>query len=283
MGVPLWVPLVSCFVALILLFPRLFNMVGTQTILPLLVSADPKTYTRLRWNDYGWNLLYFAVYFVLAFPICLLALYGIYREFMSPTFTILHFGPLRLWWMGAQSALAVSLITAPYNELLQASMVIPTPLMQILRLSKMNEILGQFKGAVLLAQRGNLSGIERLATECDSECNRLRARNKRLVKRVEGRDKKWTDKLSGDIAVAFARLNLTFLLQAQQFQVSPLCSQRLAAVRAFLISNGAKSQPKVPAPAAPLMRRVARDGVLVLFGVVFILLVLWLVVYWTTP
>lgn len=48
MGIPRWVPLVSCFVALVLLFPCLFNMVGTQTILPLLVSADPKTYTRLR-------------------------------------------------------------------------------------------------------------------------------------------------------------------------------------------------------------------------------------------
>jgi hypothetical protein len=283
MGIPLWVPLVSCFVAFVLLLPRLFNAVRTQTILPLLVSADPKTYIRLRWSDYGWNLFYFAVYFVLAFPICLLALYGIYHEFISPTMTVLRFGPLRLWWMGAQSALAVSLITGPYNELLQASVVIPTPLMHILRLSKLNEALEQFQGAVLLAQRGNISAIERVAAECDSECNRLRARNKRLAKRAERGGRKFTEKLSGDLTAAFARLNVSFLLQAQHFPVSALCSQRLAALREFLISNGAKSQSRPPAPVVPITQRIARDSVFVLLGALLVLSIVWLLVYWTTP
>jgi hypothetical protein len=80
MGIPVWVPLVSCLVALVLLLPRLFNAVGTRTILPLLVSVDPKTYLRIRVRDYSWTLLYFAVYFVVAFPFCLLVLYGIYHE-----------------------------------------------------------------------------------------------------------------------------------------------------------------------------------------------------------
>jgi hypothetical protein len=282
-GIPLWVPLVSCFVALVLLFPRLLNVVRTQTILPLLVSADLKTYIRLRWNDYSWNLLYFAVYFVLAFPICLLALYGIYRGFVSPPFAVLRFGPLRLWWMATQSALAVSLVTSPYNALLQASVVIPTPLMQMLRLSKMNEILEQFKGAIMLAQRGDFSMIERLATESNSECSRLRARNKRQIKRAERRGKKWIDKLSKETAAAFGRLNVALLLQAQQFPLPALSLERLAAVSEFLISNGSQSQPKVPAPAVPITRRIARDSLLVLLGVMCVLLVIWFVVYLTTP
>jgi hypothetical protein len=82
LAIPLWMPIVSCFVAVVLLLPRMFNVVGTKIILPFLVAVDPRTYWRIRGQDYWWSLMYFAVYLVVAFPVCLLALYTIYHEFV---------------------------------------------------------------------------------------------------------------------------------------------------------------------------------------------------------
>jgi hypothetical protein len=76
-GTPLWIPLVSCLVAVVLLLPRLFEYTKTRQILFFLVSADPRTYFRIRIQDYVWNMLYFAVYFLLVFPFCLLFLFEV--------------------------------------------------------------------------------------------------------------------------------------------------------------------------------------------------------------
>jgi hypothetical protein len=275
---PFWVPLISLLVAFILLLPRLFNVLSTRTILPLLVSVDPRTYLRLRIRDYVWNLSYFAVYFLLAFPICLLLLYAIYDEFLSPSWAVLKFGPLRLWWMGAQSALAVSLITWPYNELLQASVVIPTPLMQTLRFSRLKELLDGFKGLDVLARLGNLKAIEYHARLCGEECTRLRSEYARLAK-ATARSSKWSAKFSRETHLSFSQLNIYYLAEIQPLVVSQESQEILSGLRDFLVSSGASYQAPVVDPKVPWTRRIARDALLVAVGVPLFLATLWLIAY----
>ena len=43
--IPLWVPVVSCLVAVVLLVPRMLNLVNTRTMLPLLVCVDPRDFS----------------------------------------------------------------------------------------------------------------------------------------------------------------------------------------------------------------------------------------------
>lgn len=279
--IPLWMPVVSCFVAVVLLVPRMVNLVNTRTMLPLLVCVDPRTYMRIHLAKYGWNLSYFAVYFLLAFPITLLALFGVLHQFWTPTISILRPAPLRLWWLGAESALAASIVVAPYNELLLASVIIPTPLMQLLRFSKLIELLEQFRGAVLLARRANPGAIERLACLCETECRGLHASNIRLLKEAERASPKWASKLSREIRAGFSRLNVYYLSEALQCPASPLCKEQLSTLKDYLIACGASSHPPVVPQKIPITRRIARDFLLVVAGVLVVLVLVSLMVYWS--
>jgi hypothetical protein len=278
LGIPLWMPLVSCFVALVLLLPRMANLVSPRTILPLLTSADPKTYLRIRWQDYLWNLLYFAPYFVLAFPLCLFVLYGIYHEFWSPTISVLKFGPLRLWWMGAQSALAVSLITAPYNELLQASVIIPTPLMLKTRLSKIQELLEGMPFKIKGAEKGNVSLLEQAIDSCNGECRKLGRQNGRLAIAVGKAGDRWERKLAGDMRIAFSGIRIYPLSQAEKFPVSPMCKEQIAFVSDFLLRNGASDLPEVVPPKQTF--RMFLQRALLLFGIALLVSGILLIPIW---
>jgi hypothetical protein len=278
LGIPIWVPLVSCFVALVLLVLRLFKLVKTRTILPLLISADPRMYVRIRWQAYLWNLLYFAVYFVLAFPICLIALYGIFHEFWLPTVSIMRIGPLRLWWMATQSALAVSIITTPYNELLQASVVVPTPLMLTIRLSKIQELLEGMPFNIKVAQTGNVSALERAIDSCNDECLKLRSMNTRLKISASKAGDRWERKLAADMKKAFSTVRIYSLSQTEPFPLSPLCKAQVAFVSDFLSRHGASDLPEPVPPKRHFFWFVRR--LLILFGIALLISAIILLPIW---
>jgi hypothetical protein len=267
--------LVSCFVAVMLLLPRILNVVGTRTILPFLIAVDPRTYLRIRGTNYWWNLLYFAVYFVLAFPFCLLALYAIYHEFYFPSNRLMHTGPLRLWWMGTLSALAASIITAPYNELLRASVVIPTPLMQTMQFSKLAQLLDEFKICVQLGRSGELVPLERDILACDTELKRILRQNKNDFRKTK-ESAKWVARLTKETKACFGHLSMHSLLEAQELPLSSESLQRISVLADQLRGCGASDKPEIVPIKVPVARRIARDALLVLIGVCLILFGIWL-------
>jgi hypothetical protein len=279
LGTPLWIPLVSCFVAFVLLLPRLLGYMKTRQILPLLVSADPKTYLRIRVPDYLWNMLYFAVYFLLTFPVCLLLLFAVMKEFLSPSTMIFKFVPLRLWFLGTYAAMAMSLITAPYNELLQASVVIPTPLMQYLRLSKLLELAEKIKTAIVLAENGDSKSIEEIINSLASECRSLERGNDRFLKSAEHSGAKWVKRFDREMHSAFLRLNISDLIKAQQLALPPVLAQTLKDVNESLVEHGADTVPPVVPPKVSFKRRLVKGAVIILVGVVLVLLLTFVLVY----
>jgi hypothetical protein len=262
-----------------LLLPRMFNVVGTKAILPFLVAVDPRTYLRIRGQDYWWSLMYFAVYFVLAFPVCLLALYTIYHEFYFPSNKLMQIGPLRLWWMGTQSALAASIVTAPYNELLRAAVVIPTPLMQTVQFSKLGQLLDEMKICVQLGRSGKCAPVERNALLCEAEFKQIARQNKNDIRKAAKRSSRWVARLSKETIGRFGRLNVHSLLEAQRLPLSPEILRRMAALSDQLLERGATNlQPVVPVKV-PIARRIARDMLLVAVGVCVLLVAIWLTAF----
>jgi hypothetical protein len=263
LGIPVWIPLVSSFVVLTLAFP--YGLVrNAKSLVSFLIPLDPKTYFRLRLNDYIWNTVYFAVYFTIAFPFCLLALYGLYHEALFPTLRLMKFGLLSLWLAATSVAFVASLLIGPYNELLKASVIVPTPLMLQIRLSQIAKLLQSVRIAIQVAQKGNSSPLERTIDSCNRECRSLRALNARLMIRAGKAGDRWKRKLTTDVRKAFSGLRTYELSLAERLPVSLVCKAQIAFVSDFLLSMGKRpsrgcaTQKALPAKAWP--RSIAHLG-----------------------
>lgn len=278
-GIPVWIPLVSGFVALTLALP--YGLVGNaRSLVSFLIPLDPKTYFRLRVNDYIWNTAYFAVYFTIAFPFCLLALYGLYHEALFPTLRLMKFGLLSLWLAATSVAFVASLLIGPYNELLKASVIVPTPLMLQIRLSQIAKLLQSVPIAIKIAQKGNTSPLERTIDSCNRECRSLRAMNARLmIRAVKGGDR-WERKLTTEARKAFSGLRTYELSQAEQLPVSPVCKAQIAFVSDFLLSHGASDLPEVVPPKKPFLRRLGREVLFILGTALLISTILIFAIWW---
>jgi len=278
-GIPIWIPLVSGFVALTLVYP--YGLVGAaKSLRSFLIALDPRTYFRIRLKDYAWNTVYFAVYFTIAFPFCLVALYGIYHEYLFPSSRLMHIGLLNLWFSATASAFAARLLVGPYNELLKASVIFPTPLMLRIELSK---VAGLLEGASIdlkIAKKGNVAPLERTIDSCHRECGKLRAMNARWMVAAAKTGERCKRKLGRETKEAFSRLRTYELSQGKQFPVSPTCETQLAWVTDFLVSNGASELPEVVPPKKPLLRRVIREALLLVGIAVLISAILLFVIWW---
>lgn len=278
LGIPIWMPLLSGFIAITLLFPyALVN--AAESLLLFLIPLDPKTYLRIRLSDYFWNALYFAVYFTLAFPFCLLALYGIYHEFLYPSSRLMRIGFVNLWFTATSVSFVASLLIGPYSELLQASVVIPTPLMLKIRLSKLGKLIKGIPICIKIAQKGNVSPLERAIDSCNYECKKLRAMNGRLTIAAANAGDRWKRKLATDMKKAFSGIRAYDLSQADYLPLSPLCKEQTEFVSDFLLSNGANNLPEVVLPKPPFLRRLVRRA-LILFGIALAISVILLIPIW---
>jgi hypothetical protein len=279
LGIPVWIALVSGFVALTLVFP--YGLVGAaKSLASFLIPLDPKSYLRLRLNDYIWNTVYFAVYFTIAFPFCLLTLYGLYHEALFPTLRLMKFGLLNLWLSATSVAFVASVLIGPYNELLKASVIVPTPLMLQMRLSQIAKLLQTVPIAIQIAQKGNSSPLERTIDSCNRECSGLRTANARLMIRAAKAGDRWKRKLTTDLKKAFSCLRTYELSQAEKLPLSLVCKAQIAFVSDFLLSNGASNLPEVVPPKKPFLRRLGRKVLLILGTALLISTILIFAIWW---
>jgi hypothetical protein len=218
----------------------------------------------------------------LAFPFCLLALYVIYHEFYLPSSKLMQIGPLRLWWMGTLSAWTASIITAPYNELMRASVVIPTTLMQTVQFSKLGQLLDELKICVQLGRKGKLAPVERHVVLCESEYRRIVLGNKGDMRKAAKRSAKWSARLAKETKACFGCLNVHYLLEAQQLSLPSESLQRMAVLADQLREWGASDKPIIVPAKVPVARRIARDALLVCIGVCVLLLGIWLMAKFLT-
>jgi len=249
-------------------------------LVSFLIPLDPKTYFRLRLNDYIWNTVYFAVYFTIAFPFCLLALYGLYHEALFPSMRVMKFGVLSLWITATSVAFVASLLVGPYNELLKASVIVPTPLMLQVRLAQIAKLLESVPIAIQIAQKGNCSPLERTIDSCNRECRSLRAMNARLAIRAAEAGDPWKRKLTTEVRKAFSGLRTYELRQAEKLPVSQACKAQIAFVSDFLLRRGASNLPQVTPPKKPFLRTLGWELVLIFGTALLISAVLLIAIWW---
>ncbi len=278
LGIPVWIPLLSGFIAITLLFP--YGLVSAaESLLLFLIPLDPKTYLRIRLSDYFWNTLYFAVYFTLALPFCLLVLYGIYHEFLYPSSRLMRIGFVNLWFMATSVSFVASLLIGPYNEVLQASVVVPTPLMLKIRLAKLEKLIKGISICTKIAQKGNVSPLEHAIDSCNYECKKLRAMNARLTIAAANAGDRWKHKLATDMKKAFSGIRTYDLSHTDCLPLSPLCKEQIAFVSDFLQRNGASDLPEVVVPKESFLRRFVRRG-LFLLGIALVISAILLIPIW---
>jgi hypothetical protein len=192
----------------------------------------------------------------------------------------MKFGLLSLWLAAISIAFVASLLIGPYNELLKASVIVPTPLMLQIRLSQIAKLLQSVPIAIQIAQKGNRSPLERTIDSCNRECRSLRAMNARLmIRAVEGGDR-WKRKLTTEVREAFSGLRTYELSQAEQLPVSLVCKAQIAFVSDFLLSNGASDLPEVVPPKKPFLRRLGREVLLILGTALLISTILIFAIWW---
>jgi hypothetical protein len=247
LGIPIWVPLVSGFIAVTLVYP--YGLVGSaKSLRSFLIALDPRTYFRLRLNEYAWGGLYFAVYFTIAFPLCLLALYGIYHDFLYPSSRIMQIGLVKLWVTATAASFVASLLIGPYNELLKASVLVPTPLMLRIDMSRIASLLEGLSIDLQLARKGNLAPLERTVDSLHRECRKLQVMHGRYLRNTAKASERWKRKLATERKKAFSDLRTYLLSEAEQVPVTTTCKGKIALVSQFLLDNGATPLPEVVPP-----------------------------------
>lgn len=168
---PLWVPIFSIIVYVLLLLPAAWHFVSSETLNKFLVPVDPHTYWRLQWRLFFWNLFYFAVYFLVTFPF---AIFGLYAAFKGPTNRFLRIPPI--WF--SMFAYPGILIVWPYVEMLRGSLAFPTRLLRKIQTTPLRKSLEKLRAFVAFGSKmQNKQGYEALRyylTDIEAECDRLR-------------------------------------------------------------------------------------------------------------
>jgi hypothetical protein len=222
-GIPFLVPLFSILIYVLLLIPAACRLIGEDTACAFLIPVDPRTYFRMDWNHYGWNLFYFSVYFLVGFPVSVSA---IYFSAEAPHSAVL--GPGLIQWAWAAWQLIFNLacyggaIVMPYNELLTASVTVPTVLMQTIKLSTLRKHLSQLDKSTLSTHLL----LEYIAVEC----KRLGVVLTRYSSAARCAGEKWSELLTRETQRCYAMIPMRSLRTAGWVPEAELCM-------AFIMKN----------------------------------------------
>ncbi|MFZ0635786.1 MAG: hypothetical protein WAM08_09715 [Candidatus Acidiferrales bacterium] len=172
----------------------------------------------------------------------------------------------------------MSIVTTPYNELLQSSVVVPTPLMLTIRQSKIQELLEGMPFNIKVAQKGNVPALERAIDFRNGECLKLRSMNTKLKISASKAGDRWERKLTADMMKAFSTVRSYSLSQTEPLSFSPLCKVQIRFVSDFLYSHGASDLPEAVPPKRHFFWFARRA--LILFGIALLICAIILLPIW---
>jgi hypothetical protein len=93
--------------------------------------------------------------------------------------------------------------------------------MQTLQFSKLGQLLEEMNMCVQLGRKGKLAPVERNVLLCEADLERIARQNKNDMRKAAKRGRKWVARLSKETMGCFGRLDLRYLLEAQQLPLSP--------------------------------------------------------------
>jgi hypothetical protein len=200
---PLWIPIFSIVVYVLLLIPAAWHFVSSETLNKFLVPVDPHTYWRLHWRLFFWNLFYFAVYFLVTFP---LAVFALYAPFHGQTNWFLRLPPIRL----SMAAYPGILIVWPYVEMLRGSLAFPTRLFRKLQLKPLRRSLEKLRNFVNLGAKmqteQDYKALRYHLTDIETHCDRLRL-DFTEENATHLHNEKWSDVLIRERRESFATIS----------------------------------------------------------------------------